>query len=164
MGDIKVKTADLCRDIKPHNFLVFPGSKLKLTDFGSAVRLADRASLDDKDERYTPLLNCTIPIGTPDYIAPEVLEMAEAITTQVINQTDLSKDGVLHDPLDEMDLDLEGKQGYGPAVDWWSYGVCIYEVVYGTAPFLTPTVRETYQRIVACGVSQVPVRRGHASH
>lgn len=134
---------------------MFPGSRLKLTDFGSAVRLAAGTATDGRGERYTPLINCQIPIGTPDYIAPEVLEVAEMITTQFINQTDVSREDIMRDPLAEVDLNLEGRPGYGPAVDWWSYGVCVYEVVYGTAPFLTPTVRETYQRIVACGVRRV---------
>ena len=150
--------ADHSRDIKPHNFLVFPGSKLKLTDFGTAARQADEHRLREVSAYHQPLPldQCLIAVGTPDYIAPEVLEMAEDATVHEISRQKTPDAKRLFDPL--ADRNLEGLPGYGTGADWWSYGVTLYELVYGTAPFLTPTVRETYERILRCAVSSLSAR------
>src|ERR687895_630454 len=51
------------RDIKPQNALVDPRSRVKLTDFGVAYRAGD-----------TRLTRVGFAVGTPGYIAPEILD------------------------------------------------------------------------------------------
>eukprot|EP00741_Cyanophora_paradoxa_P017767 tig00021015_g17160.t1 len=50
------------RDIKPANLLLFPGERLKLTDFGFSMF------------REAAGLSATMSLGTPAYAAPEMLE------------------------------------------------------------------------------------------
>ncbi|GFR40580.1 hypothetical protein Agub_g1160 [Astrephomene gubernaculifera] len=38
--------------------------------------------------------------------------------------------------------------GHGPAVDWWSLGILIYELLYGTTPFRGARRDETFENIV----------------
>ena len=40
-------------------------------------------------------------------------------------------------------------QGHGLAVDWWSLGVLIYELLAGFSPFSANSIQETYHRIAA---------------
>ena len=74
------------RDIKPSNIMIDPNGYLKMIDFGIAKVLKD----------YTSTI-----IGTPHYIAPEI---------------------------------LQGK-GYSLSCDFWSLGICMFEIFYGIYPF-----------------------------
>ncbi|CAI8583573.1 unnamed protein product [Vicia faba] len=42
---------------------------------------------------------------------------------------------------------IKGK-GHNFAVDWWSFGVVLYEMLYGTTPFSSPNRKETFQKIL----------------
>jgi cGMP-dependent protein kinase len=74
------------RDIKPSNIMIDTNGYLKMIDFGTAKILKD----------YTSTI-----IGTPHYIAPEI---------------------------------LQGK-GYSLSCDFWSLGICMFEIFYGIYPF-----------------------------
>jgi cGMP-dependent protein kinase len=74
------------RDIKPSNIMIDTNGYLKMIDFGTAKVLTD----------YTSTI-----IGTPHYIAPEI---------------------------------LQGK-GYSLSCDFWSLGICMFEIFYGIYPF-----------------------------
>ncbi|KAG7195244.1 uncharacterized protein KQ657_003770 [Scheffersomyces spartinae] len=79
------------RDLKPENCLLNNAGHLVLTDFGLSKSIGNNA----EDER------CSSVIGTPEYMAPEVLKGEE----------------------------------YDFAVDWWSLGCVIYDMMVGKPPF-----------------------------
>ncbi len=74
------------RDLKPSNIMVDNNGYLKIIDFGTSKMIND----------FTQTI-----IGTPHYIAPEI---------------------------------LLGK-GYSLTSDYWSLGICMYEIFYGSYPF-----------------------------
>lgn len=108
------------RDVKPHNFLVWAPegrrtARALLTDFGTAAMVSDQSGsrLDRKD--------CLWPVGTPDYIAPEVLEAHEDALVRAEEEDEEEREDV-----DERRREEEGAgKGYGLEVDWWSLAVVI---------------------------------------
>lgn len=91
------------RDLKPENILLTAEGHICMTDFGIS-----KEGLLAEDARTATFC------GTPEYLAPEV---------------------------------LEGK-GYTKAVDWWSFGTLMYEMLTGLPPFYSQDVQQMYFKIM----------------
>ncbi|KAM0754563.1 kinase-like protein [Meredithblackwellia eburnea MCA 4105] len=139
------------RDLKPHNLLLKSNGHILLTDFGSSAVLSSNSI-----QRSSALAL----VGTPDYIAPEVLLHAEKCAEESFVENVASGDEL-------------SDRAYGKEVDWWSLGVVVYEVqtvlpcsfrfgpsysntfllihqqlLHGEAPFFTESIPGTYERII----------------
>jgi serine/threonine protein kinase len=91
------------RDLKPENLLLTAEGHVIMTDFGLS-----KEGLQTTEDRTSTFC------GTPEYLAPEI---------------------------------LEGK-GYGKAVDWWSFGTLIFEMMTGLPPFYCEDVQQMYNKIM----------------
>ena len=65
-----------------------------------------------------------LPVGTPEYIAPEVL------------------------------TSLDHTADYGVCCDWWSLGIIAYELIYDVTPFTGGSTSETYSNIMNYEVTE----------
>jgi len=90
------------RDLKPENILLDLDGHVQLCDFGLA-----------KDGVTDTSGGASSMCGTPEYLAPEMLD----------------------------------RKGHGTAVDWWSLGMVIYELLTGLPPWYTTDRKKLFQRI-----------------
>ncbi|CED83110.1 DNA polymerase delta, regulatory subunit 55 [Phaffia rhodozyma] len=138
------------RDLKPHNFLIRPGENNRmpravLTDFGTAAQALPEGR--NKNRKVLPITACLWPVGTPDYIAPEILEAHEDALVRAEEDEERAEDS-------EEKSEEGGKsrsaetEGYGIQVDWWSLGVIISELLFGEPPFFAESIADTYWKIV----------------
>lgn len=133
-------------DIKPSNFLLDKSGHLKLCDFATCAPFSTFSVPGFSAPQRCVLSYFTQrPAGTCDYIAPEVLQCEER---RIVNEcpSPLSASGSTRDA-SCIAPDTFAPGGYGPAVDWWSVGVVLYEMTFGLLPFWAPQPAEVYQRI-----------------
>jgi len=91
------------RDLKPENILLTDEGHIILTDFG--ISKEGLIAEDSKTQTFC---------GTPEYLAPEVLE----------------------------------GRGYTKAVDWWSFGTLMFEMLTGLPPYYSQDVQQMYFKIM----------------
>lgn len=75
------------------------------------------------EKKRNMLISC---VGTPEYMAPEVLELGTNKSATASKKAD----------------------GYGPECDYWSMGVIMFEFLYGHRPFWADTRAEMVRQVL----------------
>ncbi|SPO28319.1 related to Serine/threonine-protein kinase CBK1 [Ustilago trichophora] len=156
------------RDIKPGNFLLDQSGHLKLCDFSSAAPFSDFGSSQSsgtpnrarhplsRPDRKVWAFYCSQPTGTCDYLSPEVLEAEEKRVLERQQQYGMSslddilglkRQNCLPSSSDAAAAPERSPGMYGPEVDWWSFGVMLYEMRFGVLPFFASRMEQTYEKI-----------------
>ncbi|KAJ3531987.1 hypothetical protein NMY22_g7925 [Coprinellus aureogranulatus] len=113
------------RDLKPENILLHQSGHIMLSDFDLAKQSSAPAALPSmvhSEHNGVPLvdtMSCTANFRTNSFVGTE-----EYIAPEVI-----------------------AAQGHTAAVDWWTLGILIYEMIYATTPFKGQERNETFGNI-----------------
>ncbi|CAK8530870.1 unnamed protein product [Lathyrus sativus] len=142
------------RDLKPENVLVRSDGHIMLSDFDlslcSHAIPAVELSPDDP-----PDVSCTRPhsISSPFKCLSKRLFRSRKVQTFQSNRLFVAE------PVEARSCSFVGTHEYvspevasgnshGNAVDWWSFGIFIYEMVYGRTPFAGPSNEATLRNII----------------
>ncbi|KAL7316242.1 serine/threonine protein kinase, AGC [Mucor circinelloides] len=116
------------RDLKPENILLHQSGHIMLTDF------------DLSKGSQPPGNPCVVKSGSP-HVPPSI-----DTKSCVVNLRTNSFVGTEEYIAPEV---IKGC-GHTSAVDWWTLGILIYEMLYGTTPFKGAGRNETFSRILHC--------------
>lgn len=165
------------RDLKPENVLVREDGHIMLSDFDLSLRCAvsptlvksSNSSLDSKNSGYCAQPACIEPSCViqpaciqPSCFAPRFLrskkDKKSKPKTEIYNQvTPLPE--LIAEPTNARSMSFVGTheylapeiikgEGHGSAVDWWTFGIFLYELLFGKTPFKGAGNRATLFNVV----------------
>ncbi|KAL3821299.1 hypothetical protein ACJIZ3_007204 [Penstemon smallii] len=125
------------RDLKPENILIREDGHIMLSDFD----LCFRSDISPKLENRTQIRavsnkkSCFGNMETEERVTEFVAEPTTAFSKSCVGT---------HEYLAP---ELVNGNGHGNGVDWWAFGVLIYELLYGTTPFKGGSKESTLRNI-----------------
>ncbi|KAJ7971518.1 serine/threonine-protein kinase KIPK-like [Quillaja saponaria] len=160
------------RDLKPENILVREDGHIMLTDFDLSLRCTVNPTLlkspSDAAKTSPPCAetsciepfciepSCQVPCFSPRFIpaAAKTRKLKADLAAQIRSLPQL-----VAEPTDMRSNSFVGTheylapeiikgEGHGAAVDWWTFGIFLYELLYGRTPFKGSNNEETLANVV----------------
>ncbi|WZY92251.1 hypothetical protein YC2023_064580 [Brassica napus] len=163
------------RDLKPENILVREDGHIMLTDFDLSLRcevnptLLKTTSLAGKDPARVsghyntsnciqPLCiepSCRVPCFSPRLSSkprkqrrPDPLTQQFRSLPQLVAEPTEARSNSFVGTHEYLAPEIIKGEGHGAAVDWWTFGVLLYELLYGKTPFKGYDNEETLSNVV----------------
>ena len=130
-------TGVVYRDLKPENVLLREDGHIMLSDFDLCFK-ADVVPILENRAGTRPVRGCFgLRKAAEKVVAEFVAEPTEAFSRSCVGT---------HEYLAP---ELVVGTGHGNGVDWWAFGVFIYEMLYGTTPFKGGSKEATLRNIAS---------------
>lgn len=164
------------RDLKPENVLVRDDGHIMLSDFDLSLRCAVsptliRTSAFDSDPRRAggsfcvqptcmePTSTCIQPVCFMPKLFGQKSKKKIRKTRSELGQSGINLPELLAEPTSARSMSFVGTheylapeiikgEGHGSAVDWWTFGIFLHELLYGKTPFKGSGNRATLFNVV----------------
>ncbi|XP_057737769.1 protein kinase PINOID-like [Arachis stenosperma] len=149
------------RDLKPENVLVRSDGHIMLSDFDLSLCSDAIPAVESSD--YSPDSENTFPLPYTNTRTYSATPLFSCLSNRVFRsrkvQTLNPKRLFVAEPVGARSCSFVGTHEYvspevasgnshGNAVDWWSFGIFVYELVYGRTPFAGPSNDVTLRNII----------------
>ena len=114
------------RDLKPENILMHESGHIVLTDFDLSICSHDKVISKSFIKPYS---HCCGVCSEPDIKCSGQVGTAEYMAPEVIDN-----------------------KNYSAIIDWWSFGILLFEMLYGDTPFRGKTANDTFKLIHECNL------------
>jgi protein-serine/threonine kinase len=125
------------RDLKPENILIKENGHIVLTDFDLSKQATN--AIQEKVIK-TKFSGTSMTVIEPELVANSFVGTEEYFAPEIIKGTN-----------------------HNSSVDWWTYGILVYEMLYGKTPFKGSTPKYTFENILQCKVDFPKHKRGTVS-
>lgn len=166
------------RDLKPENILVREDGHIMLSDFDLSLRCSVRPTLLRSNSlgREDPAKSFSLPCSENSCMDPLCLKPAwpqvSCFTPRLISHPARSRPRfdsghqtgslpqLVVEPIDARSNSFVGTHeylapeiirgdGHGSSVDWWTFGIFLYELLFGRTPFKGPGNEETLANVIS---------------
>ncbi|KAG6397873.1 hypothetical protein SASPL_139323 [Salvia splendens] len=124
------------RDLKPENILLREDGHVMLSDFDLSFQSDVSPTLD----RHRNIVSSSSPSCFGNRRSETQIAEFSAEPTAAFSRSRVGT----HEYLAP---ELVGGEGHGSGVDWWAFGILIYELLYGTTPFKGGSKESTLRNI-----------------
>ncbi|EPS67825.1 hypothetical protein M569_06947, partial [Genlisea aurea] len=148
------------RDLKPENVLVREDGHIMLSDFDLSLRCASSPTLvrssDSNNSSSSGI--CVQPSSCiePSCFSPRLLRSRKKSKKRVVK---MLLPELIAEPTNARSMSFVGTheylapeiikgEGHGSAVDWWTFGIFLYELLFGKTPFRGAVNRATLFNVV----------------
>jgi protein-serine/threonine kinase len=143
------------RDLKPENVLIRGDGHIMLTDFDLSLEstaspaLEDaRSVVGDKDDDVPEPAPTCLPIPELQLLRLRRWKRRAAPRPRFVAEPVDARSSSFVGTHEYVAPEVARGGGHGAAVDWWAYGVFLYELIYGRTPFVGESNEATLRNIV----------------
>ncbi|CAM0875742.1 unnamed protein product [Alopecurus aequalis] len=159
------------RDLKPENVLIRGDGHIMLTDFDLSLESTASPALEEARTvagEENDDATASIPACFPEVHLLRLMKWRRPAAPR-------PRPRFVAEPVDARSSSFVGTHeyvapevasggGHGASVDWWAYGVFLYELLYGRTPFVGATNEATLRNIVRAPLECPPLSPATASH
>ncbi|XP_062213355.1 protein kinase PINOID-like [Phragmites australis] len=147
------------RDLKPENVLIRADGHIMLTDFDLSLESTASPALEDGRNGAGDEDDNEVAVPKPTCLPIPELQLLRLRRWKRRAAPRAPRLRFVAEPVDARSSSFVGTHeyvapevarggGHGAAVDWWAYGVFLYELLYGRTPFVGDTNEATLRNIV----------------